>query len=52
VTTKRSSHLTFKWRAKLGKVECTCTEYVEAYQPYYGFNCYHSNECAIMQHYR
>jgi hypothetical protein len=42
----------FKWRAKLGRVECTCTEYVETYQPWYGFNCYHMDDCAIMRHYR
>jgi hypothetical protein len=42
----------FKWRAKLAKVECTCTEYIEAYEPRYGFKCYHSDECAIMKHYR
>jgi hypothetical protein len=42
----------FKWRAKLGKVECTCKEYIEAYQPWYGFNCYHSDDCAILWHYR
>jgi hypothetical protein len=42
----------FKWRAKLGKVECDCKEVVEAYQPYYGSTWYHSKECATIKHYR
>jgi hypothetical protein len=42
----------FKWRAKLGKVECDCTEVLECYQPYYGFSFYHLDECAIMKHYK
>lgn len=41
----------FKWRTKLGKVECDCVEVIEAYM-WYGWNYYHSNECAIMKHYR
>ena len=41
----------FKWRAKLGKVECDCVEVVQAYQPWYGSTWYHSDECAIMKHY-
>lgn len=42
----------FKWRAKLGKIECDCIECVEAYQPWYGSSWYHSDECSIMKHYR
>lgn len=42
----------FKWRTKLGKVECTCKEVVEAYQPYYGSTWYHEDECAIIKHYK
>ena len=42
----------FKWRTKLGKVECTCKEIIEAYQPYYGFTYSHEDSCAVMQHYR
>jgi hypothetical protein len=42
----------FKWRTKLGEVECDCVEVVEAYQPYYGSTWYHSEECAVMKHYR
>lgn len=42
----------FKWRATLGKVECDCTEVLECYQPYYGFSFYHSDDCAIMKHYK
>ena len=40
----------FEWRATLGKVTCTCTECIEAYQPYYGFDWYHMDDCAIIQH--
>ena len=42
----------FKWRVKLGKVECDCVECLETYMPYYGWNWYHSEDCAIMKHYR
>jgi hypothetical protein len=40
----------FKWRDKLGKVNCDCVEVVEAYQPYYGTSWYHSDECSMMRH--
>lgn len=40
----------FKWRSKLGKVECDCKEVIEAYQPYYGFTYYHEQACATMKH--
>jgi len=40
----------FKWRGKLGKVKCDCTEVTENYQPWYGFTWYHSDECAMMKH--
>ena len=39
----------FKWREKIGKVECTCNEVLECYQPWYGCNWYHSDDCALMQ---
>jgi len=39
-------------RPKLGKVVCDCKEVLECYQPYYGFNWYHSDECAVMKNYR
>lgn len=42
----------FQWRTKLGKIECDCKEVIEAYQPYYGFNVYHEDNCAIMKHFR
>lgn len=42
----------FDWREKLGKVECDCKECIEAYQPYYGWNWYHMDDCAIMKHFR
>lgn len=40
----------FKFRAKLGRAECTCKECLECHQPYYGFTYFHSEECAISQH--
>lgn len=42
---------TFKWRAKVGKAECDCSEVIEAYQPWYGFSYYHLDDCAIMKRY-
>lgn len=42
----------FKWRATLGKVVCDCTECIEFHQPWYGFTYYHTDDCAIMKHYR
>lgn len=40
----------FKWRAKLGKVKCTCKICEEHFQPYYGWIWYHSEACDIMEH--
>lgn len=40
----------FKWRAKLGKVECNCMHVIESFEPWYGFTIYHSYECAIRAH--
>jgi hypothetical protein len=40
----------FKWRTKVGKVECTCKEVEEHYAPYYGFTWYHTEGCAILKH--
>lgn len=40
----------FKWRHKIGKVNCDCTECEEHFQPYYGFTWYHSKECSLMKH--
>lgn len=42
----------FKWRVKLGKVECDCKEVIESYQPYLGSTWYHEENCATMQHLR
>ena len=42
----------FKWRTKLGKVECTCVECIESYMPYYGSTWYHEENCAITKHIR
>lgn len=39
----------FKWRHRIGKVECTCTECEEHFMPYCGTTWYHSKECALMQ---
>lgn len=39
----------FKWREKIGKIECNCKEVLECYMPYYGFNWYHSNDCILMK---
>jgi hypothetical protein len=38
----------FKWRHKIGNVVCDCKECLECYKPYYGFDIYHSKDCAIM----
>lgn len=40
----------FKWRHKIGKVECDCKVCEEHYAPYYGFDWYHSKECALIKH--
>lgn len=42
----------FTWRVKLGKVECDCEWVREWYQPWYGTTWLHSDDCAIMKHYR
>jgi hypothetical protein len=39
----------FKWREKIGKIECDCTEVLEAYMPYYGCTWYHSDDCALIK---
>jgi len=39
----------FKWRDRVGKVECTCTEVIESYMPYYGFHWQHTDGCALMR---
>ena len=39
----------FKWREKIGKVECDCKEVEEHYQPYYGSTFFHSEECALIK---
>jgi hypothetical protein len=39
----------FKWREKIGKIECDCTEVLETYMPYYGCTWYHSDDCALMK---
>lgn len=40
----------FKWRHKIGKVECDCKTCIEHYMPYYGCSWYHMDDCAILKH--
>lgn len=40
----------FKWRHKIGKVECDCKECEEDYMPWYGMSWYHSKDCALMKY--
>lgn len=40
----------FKWRAKVGRVECNCIEVKEHFQPWYGTTWIHSDACAIRAH--
>lgn len=40
----------FKWREKIGKVECDCKNCEEHYAPYYGVDWYHSKDCVLMKH--
>lgn len=40
----------FRWREKIGKVECDCKECEEHYQAYYGISWYHSKDCAMMKY--
>ena len=39
----------FKWRVKIGKLECDCKECLQNYQPWYGFTYYHSDDCVLMK---
>jgi hypothetical protein len=40
----------FKWRHKIGKVECNCKVCEEHYQPWYGTSWFHSKDCALMEY--
>ena len=40
----------FKWRQKIGTVECDCIEVEEHFQPWYGFDWFHREACAILKH--
>lgn len=40
----------FKWRHKIGKVECNCKEVVECYRPWYGVSWFHSKDCAFIKY--
>lgn len=39
----------FKWREKIGGVECDCKFCEEHFMPYYGTTWYHTNDCALMK---
>lgn len=40
----------FPWRTRIGGVECDCKECEEHFAPYYGFDWYHSKNCALMKY--
>ncbi len=40
----------FKWRHKIGKVECDCKVCEEHYQPWYGTSWFHSKDCTLMKY--
>lgn len=40
----------FKWRVKIGKIKCNCKEVEEHFQPWYGFDWYHMDNCSIIKH--
>ncbi len=40
----------FKWRDRIGKVECDCSVCEEHYQAYYGVDWFHSKDCALMKY--
>jgi hypothetical protein len=42
----------FRWREKIGKVECDCQHCEEHFLPYYGVEWYHLDNCALMQYIR
>jgi len=39
----------FKWRHKIGKVECDCKTCEEHFQPYYGIDFFHAKGCAYVE---
>lgn len=39
----------FRWRVTIGKVTCDCKEVKECYQPYYGWDWYHEDSCALIK---
>ncbi len=39
----------FKWREKIGNVECDCKECEEHYAPYCGVEWYHMKDCALIK---
>lgn len=42
----------FKWRSKIGKVECDCKVCEEHFMPWYGTSWFHSKECAYIKHFQ
>jgi hypothetical protein len=41
-----------KYREKLGKVVCDCTQVIEMYRPWIGLSWSHHPDCAIEKHLR
>lgn len=40
----------FKWREKIGKIECDCKECEEHFAPFYGVEWYHMKDCALIKY--
>lgn len=36
-------------RVKIGKLTCDCTEVLETYMPFYGWDWYHSDDCCLIK---
>ena len=39
----------FPDREKIGKIECDCKQVLECFQAWYGYNWYHSDDCALIK---
>lgn len=39
----------FKWRHKVGKTECDCTQCIEHFRPWYGVTWFHMKGCAYVK---
>jgi hypothetical protein len=40
----------FKWRDKIGSIECDCKVCEEHFMPWHGWTWIHSKECALMKY--